>query len=453
MRREGAPIQTLLLRTFLPAVVVVAMLLAVLVYNRLYASIMDGFDRKLLTTSALTGAMIDAADHDWLTRMAKAGADPAELEQTPQYRRNTIPMRRIMDELDLTYLYSQAFGGSRDIIYVLDGTTTGDHSPPGAEDELTAETRAGLGKTEADGGIYVSPIEYQEQWGLLKTAAAPIHGSDGTIVATAGADVNISVIQVATQNALFASALIGIGSILACLLAAWVIVRRIARPIAALRQEALRIAAGDADMPAPIAGPREVAKLRDALAELARQMTEATTRDRERAARHERDANAALLAGAPMIRHQFPPREAASPPVVEPQPEIGAQVGADTVRTMLTLRAIAPFDTLTESELLCVARHVRFHRFEPGAVLLPAGGAGDLLFIVTGGEVLRGGHAAPRIFDAASVLFGLTVRDDYRAGPTGADALCLTKPHLFTIARECPDFIVGLIGMPEKRSA
>jgi hypothetical protein len=453
MRREGAPIQTLLLRTFLPAVVIVAMLLAVLVYNWLYASIMDGFDRKLVTTSALTGAMVDAVDHDWLIRAAKAGADPAELEQTPQYRRNTVPMRRILTELDLTYLYSQAFGGSQDIIYVLDGTMAEDHSPPGAEDELTAETRAGLRKTEADGSIYVSPIEYQEQWGLLKTAAAPIHGSDGRIGATAGADVNISVIQVATQNALFASALIGIGSILACLFVAWVIVQRVARPITALKQEALRIAAGDADMPAPIKGPREVAKLRDALAELARQMAEATARDRDMAAWHERDANAALLAGTPMPRHRLSQREAASPPAGEPQPGTGAPVGADTVRTMLTLRAIAPFDTLTESELLCIARHVRFRRFEPDAVLLPAGSAGDLLFIVIEGEVLRGDHAAPPIFDAASALFGLIVRDDYRAGPAGAGVLCLTKPHLFTIARECPDFIVGLIGMLEKHSA
>ena len=57
MRPEGTPIQRLLLRTFLPAVVVVAMALAALVYNWLYVSIIDGFDRKLVTASALTGAL------------------------------------------------------------------------------------------------------------------------------------------------------------------------------------------------------------------------------------------------------------------------------------------------------------------------------------------------------------------------------------------------------------
>ena len=64
MRRNGLPIQSLLLRTFLPAVIAAAMLLATLVYTWLSGTIVDGFDRKLVTTSALSGALIDPADHD-----------------------------------------------------------------------------------------------------------------------------------------------------------------------------------------------------------------------------------------------------------------------------------------------------------------------------------------------------------------------------------------------------
>src|SRR3546814_17166931 len=111
-------IQTLLLRTFLPAVVVVAILLAGLVYNRLYASILDGFERKLVTASALTGAMIDPADHDRLIRAARAGENPQAVEATPLYRRSVAPIRRLRDELSLTYPYTQVLGGGADIFYV-----------------------------------------------------------------------------------------------------------------------------------------------------------------------------------------------------------------------------------------------------------------------------------------------------------------------------------------------
>tara|TARA_R110000796_G_scaffold8843_29_gene29311 strand:+ start:41238 stop:42521 length:1284 start_codon:yes stop_codon:yes gene_type:complete len=295
MQRETVPIKTLLLRIFVPAVVLVSMLLAIFVYNWLYNTIIDGFDRKLTTTSALTGALIDPVDHDQLMRAAFAKEASDMVEQSAPYLRNVLPIRRIRSKLDLTYLYSQAVGGSQDVTYILDGSEGDDHSPIGSEDDLSDMTMKGLYNAEAGRGIFVSPIEYQEQWGLLKTALAPVYGSDGHITATAGADVNISVIQVATQNTLFASALIGIGSILACLLVALTIVRRVAGPIEALKDDALKLATGDGHASSLAAGPREVASLRDALAALAEKMAQARASRETAAVRHENDADAALL--------------------------------------------------------------------------------------------------------------------------------------------------------------
>ncbi|MEM9618045.1 MAG: histidine kinase [Pseudomonadota bacterium] len=285
-------IQALLLRTFLPAVLVVAMALAVLVYNLQYAVIMDGFDRKLVTTSVITGAMIHPDDHDLLMREAQSDKNPMEVEGTEHYVRNIEPMQRIREKLGLTYLYTQALGGDADIYYILDSSFGDDHSPIGSEDELPAETVAGLRSAQTQGGVYISPVEYQKQWGLLKTAAAPVYGAYGAITATAGADVDISVIQVATQNALFASAVIGIISTLACLFVTLQIVQRIARPIETLRQEALRIAAGDHSPPAKIKRPREAAALRDALAALTIRMMHrsADILDASRTWRHDADA-------------------------------------------------------------------------------------------------------------------------------------------------------------------
>lgn len=269
MRPDATPIETLLWRTFTPAILVVAIGLAVLVYNRLYDTILDGFSRQLVTTSALAGALVDPVDHDWLSQAALVGAPADLIEASPRYRRNADPLKRIRRELDLTYLYTQVLGGTKDVVYVLDSTEGEEHSPLGSEDELTPETRAGLKRTTTDGSVYISPIEFQEQWGLLKTAAAPVRDASGRIAATAGADVNISVIEVATQNALFASALIGVASLAASGIVTLLIVRWVARPIEGLKADALRIAAGDRAPPVRRAAPRDVTRLRDALADLA----------------------------------------------------------------------------------------------------------------------------------------------------------------------------------------
>ena len=120
-------------------------------------------------------------------------------------------------------------------------------------------------------------------------------------------------------------------------------------------------------------------------------------------------------------------------------------INVDVIDRMAALAAVAPFDRLTEHELLMVAQHVRPHHFEGGAMLIEQGHVADMLYVVVGGVAMAGAKRAPALFDAPSLLFTLPVAHDYRAGPGGLDALCLAKPHLFTIARECPDFIVGLI--------
>src|SRR3546814_14814980 len=104
---------------------------------------------------------------------------------------------------------------------------------------------AGLRDVQRRRIIYVSPVEYQEKWGLLKTAEAPVYSADGAVSGTAGADVNVSVISVATKNALFLSARNGIASLLACMLVTLQIGRRVERAIKRLTQDERRMAAGE----------------------------------------------------------------------------------------------------------------------------------------------------------------------------------------------------------------
>ncbi|MBL8554966.1 MAG: hypothetical protein JNL41_11860 [Phenylobacterium sp.] len=318
MRPDGTPIQALLWRTLTPAIVIVAVALGALVYVRLYDTILDGFSRRLATVSALTGVLIDPVDHDALLAMARPDADAAAIEAGEGYRRNVEPMRRIRRELGLTYLYTQAIGGPRDVLYVLDATEGEEHSTIGSPDDLPDDTLAGLKATQTTGAIYASPIQYQEQWGLLKTAAAPVRGAEGRITATAGADVNISVIQVATQNAVLASAMIGLASLLASALVILAILRRVAQPIEGLKADALRIATGDRAPPVERRAPREVVRLRAALAGLADELVAAMRAARARTLAEDR------ARGVEAIRQA-----------------LGAAEGGDGVEALLQARARA----------------------------------------------------------------------------------------------------------------
>lgn len=119
----------------------------------------------------------------------------------------------------------------------------------------------------------------------------------------------------------------------------------------------------------------------------------------------------------------------------------------DILDRMAALEVVSPFDRLTARELAVVAQQVRPRAFAPGALLVEAGQVADLLHIVAAGWGMAGGARAPLLFDIPSLLFSLPVPCDYRAGPEGLETLTLVRPHLFTLARECPDFIVGLIDM------
>lgn len=119
-------------------------------------------------------------------------------------------------------------------------------------------------------------------------------------------------------------------------------------------------------------------------------------------------------------------------------------IGAEVVQRLFALRGVAPFHRLEDAELLLIARHARPRVFGAGQVLIAAGAVAETLFVRIEGGAQAGDAAAPAVFDAPGLLFGLATRVDYVAGTEGLSALLIAKPHVFTIARECPEFVVGL---------
>jgi hypothetical protein len=119
-------------------------------------------------------------------------------------------------------------------------------------------------------------------------------------------------------------------------------------------------------------------------------------------------------------------------------------IGAEAVQRLFALRAAGPFQRLEDAELLLIGRHARPRTFAAGKVVIARGATPEALFVVTAGSATTGGAPTPVVFDAPGLLFGLAASSDYVAGADGLQTLIIAKPHVFTIARECPEFVVGL---------
>ena len=110
------------------------------------------------------------------------------------------------------------------------------------------------------------------------------------------------------------------------------------------------------------------------------------------------------------------------------------------------LRSLPGFERLSDAALGLVVARSAVRRFEPGQIVLAADTVAAALLARIDGELVDpDGAVACPVFDAPGLLFGLAARKDYRAGPGGFSALVIAKPHVFTIVREFPDFVVSLL--------
>lgn len=229
------------LNTLVVAVLAVTVLVAStafgwLTYRELHGIIMDGFDRKLSAVSTTTAAFIDPDDH---ARILERG------EEDALYLRYVVPMRRIMAKKGLTYLYSYVPATNDTLVYVLDATEGDGHSHIGDEDPLPAADAAGVRAILRTGEVYLSGMQAWEQWGILKSAYAPIRDPADGHPAVVGADIDISIITTKTGNALARVGAVGVGILFVGHLVTLSLSRRLAAPLAEVKDGALRVAAGE----------------------------------------------------------------------------------------------------------------------------------------------------------------------------------------------------------------
>lgn len=179
----------------------------------------------------------------------------------PFYRALRGAFIQLQRDAGLTYLYSQVYTGERKLHYVMDGTTGGDYSRPGTDDDVPEAMIDAAERVQFLGQTHVTGIQQWEPWGLVKSGYAPIRNAAGHVVAMAGADVEISVIRAKSRAALFASIVIGVGSLVAAGLVSFRVARTLTRPLQELKESALWIAAGHYGVALTAGGTREVSAL------------------------------------------------------------------------------------------------------------------------------------------------------------------------------------------------
>jgi signal-transduction protein with cAMP-binding, CBS, and nucleotidyltransferase domain len=116
---------------------------------------------------------------------------------------------------------------------------------------------------------------------------------------------------------------------------------------------------------------------------------------------------------------------------------------------LFALQQTAPFDQLREPELALIADIAWERHYEPGDTVLSKEQGVKCLYIVINGSVLYTDHyQVGPILGAASLLFGVPIREALWAGESGASCLLIFKRHFFTIVNECPNLVVGLLQIP-----
>jgi hypothetical protein len=182
-------------------------------------------------------------------------------EQGPIYRRYAAAMGRIIHRTKLTFLYTQAVSGRNRITYGIDGTMGKNHSPLLSVDVLPESEIAGIQRLMTEGSLHVTEVRHWQEWGLIKSAFAPLFDATGRPMGMAGADVDITTIQYQMREALVITFGAGVVTLVIAGILILFIARQLTVPLAKIKAAALHAAAGDYTRHASVIRPSELRDL------------------------------------------------------------------------------------------------------------------------------------------------------------------------------------------------
>lgn len=183
-----------------------------------------------------------------------------EKKQNKLYYEHMIKMFHIRNRMNITFLTSVIlFDKGKVLSYVLDCDQRDTHSFVGYVD-LEYESSDSFERVRDvwfKGDIFLSDVQYWEEWGLLKSAYVPIFNSNNDIVGIMIADIDVSIIKSKIQSALLGVVLIGFFVACITILMSFYISYTQVRPIEQLKFGVLKISAGNFGWKMHISGAKE----------------------------------------------------------------------------------------------------------------------------------------------------------------------------------------------------
>ena len=134
-------------------------------------------------------------------------------EDNPYYERTRLALLDLKETVNCQYLYTMVPVNGTVYKYIIDGSCDPsdeeNFSPLGTEEDIEDYGEGPL-KAMADGGIYSSGLEHQEEWGYTISSYGGITNSKGKIVGFIGCDFNVDDILTMLKGRIISIAIVSI---------------------------------------------------------------------------------------------------------------------------------------------------------------------------------------------------------------------------------------------------
>jgi len=122
------------------------------------------------------------------------------------------------------------------------------------------------------------------------------------------------------------------------------------------------------------------------------------------------------------------------------------------IEKIFALKSISPFNRLEYSELILTANITKIKKYNAGDIIQPKELYVYSIFIIIDGEVTNIDTQSKnsKIFGIKEILEDKTFKDDIVA-KTPVKIMTISKSHFFTLIYECPNILLELLNLTDKR--
>lgn len=116
------------------------------------------------------------------------------------------------------------------------------------------------------------------------------------------------------------------------------------------------------------------------------------------------------------------------------------------------LKSIAPFNSLSDSELIITANMTQLKHYEKGKKIYSAGNSVYNLFIIAEGQVYDSFSKEQKGFFGLKALINDELMEHDYIALNNVSILMISKAHLLTLLFECPYLMLGFLSLHKEEN-